>query len=60
MKILAVAGNGALVKQGKEVELRALESFLTAEEKSRIVRNKKYEQTVYIGLRKRLEARVAR
>lgn len=60
MKILAVAGNGALVQQGKKVELRPFESFLTEGQKRRLAGDKQYEQTVLVETRKQLEAKVVR
>ena len=60
MKILAVAGNGALIQDGEKVELRSFKSFLTAGQKRSLVGNKKYEQKVYTKMRKQLEAKVVK
>jgi hypothetical protein len=58
MKILAVASNGAVVKQGRKVELRRLESFMTAAQRRHLQANEEYERSIVAQVRQRLESRI--
>ena len=58
MKILEVASNGALVKQGGKIELRPRETFITPAQQRHIQVNHEYERAVLAKIRSSLEAKI--